>query len=145
MHVLHWCLSSFGPASLLLTFFLTGFSFLLRLLPSDFRRRESISTGCCRDTITGKCKLFYFLCQPIQQSGYHLIHPRLFQLCFKLITGSYKFLIILTFFHIFHICKSLSLIFPYVKRKQDTFRVICLLLPWICCTSVSSIPFLLLF
>lgn len=110
-------------------FFLTGFSFLLRLLPSGFCRRESISTGCCRDTITGKCKLFYFLCQPIQQSGYHLIHPRLFQLCFKLITGSYKFmLIILTFFHIFHICKSLSPIFPYVKCKQDTFRVICLLL-----------------
>lgn len=126
MHVLHWCLSSFGPVSLLLTFFLTGFSFLLRLLPSGFCRRESISTGCCRDTITGKCKLFYFLCQPIQQSGYHLIHPRLFQLCFKLITGSYKFmLIILTFFHI---CKSLSPIFPYAKCKQDTFRVICLLL-----------------
>lgn len=80
-------------------------------------------TGCCDTMPVVQAYLFlYFLCQPIQQSGYHLIHPHLFQLCFKLITGSYKFmLIILTFFHI---CKSLSLIFPYTKCKQDTFRVI---------------------
>lgn len=130
MHVLHWCLSSFGPASLLLTFFLTGFSFLLRLLPSGFRRREFyIDRLLFVIQLPASASLFYFLCHPIQQSGYHLIHPRLFQLCFKLITGSYKFmLIILTFFHIFHICKSLSPIFPYAKCKQDTFRVICLLL-----------------
>lgn len=92
-----------------------------------FAGGNSMLTGCCDTMPVVQAYLFlYFLCQPIQQSGYHLIHPRLFQLCFKLITGSYKFmLIILTFFHI---CKSLSLIFPYTKCKQDTFRVICLLL-----------------
>ena len=91
--------------------------------PSGRCRRKSMLTGCCDTMPAVQAYLFlYFLCQPIQQSGYHLIHPRLFQLCFKLITGSCKFmLIILTLFTFFHICKILFFVFLYAICKQDTF------------------------
>ena len=86
--------NSYTDVCLYLSAFPDSQLFLSRMLlspPAD-AGGNSMLTGCCDTMPAVQAYLFlYFLCQPIQQSGYHLIHPRLFQLCFKLITGSYKF------------------------------------------------------